>query len=244
MRWRDGRSASQSCAQPHRLSHGAMRLRPQLHRVARGAAPSRPQPALAFTALVVAALGALALLLAVMPAQAQTQGQGPAQGRYGLGHAATAEEIKGWDIDIGRDGQGLPPGGGTVAQGHAIFDAQCASCHGAHGEGGLGDRLAGGQGSLVSAKPVKTVGSYWPYAPTLFDYIRRAMPLTAPQSLSNDEVYAVSAYVLYLNGLVPNDARLDANSLAAIRMPNRDRFTSDPRPDVKGVGGRDVDGKK
>ncbi|MGO4714940.1 c-type cytochrome [Bradyrhizobium sp. 2TAF24] len=177
-----------------------------------------------------------------MPAQAQTQGQGqgrgPAQGRYGLGHAATAEEIKGWDIDIGRNGEGLPPGGGTVAQGHAIYDAQCAACHGARGEGGMGDRLAGGQGTLASAKPVKTVGSYWPYAPTLFDYIRRAMPLTAPQSLSNDEVYAVSAYVLSLNGLVPDDARLDAASLAAIRMPNRERFTADPRPDVKDVSVR------
>lgn len=213
MRRRDHRSASPQCVapQPRPLPPGIMRSRPQ-------------------RTLVLAAGGALALLLAAMPAQAQS--------RIGLGRAATADEIKGWDIDIGRDGEGLPPGGGAVAQGHALYDAQCSACHGARGEGGLGDRLAGGEGTLASAKPVKTVGSYWPYAPTLFDYIRRAMPLTAPQSLSNDEVYAVAAYVLHLNGLVPDDARLDAKSLSAIRMPNRDRFVSDPRPDVGSEGGK------
>lgn len=235
MRWHDHHAALPSSApRLHRASHGATRLRPYR---GPGPAPSQSPPALIFAALVVAALAALALLL-VMPAQAQEPKQGQKQGRYGLGHPATAEEIKGWDIDIGRNGEGLPPGGGTVAQGRALYDAQCASCHGVRGEGGLGDRLAGGEGTLASAKPVKTVGSYWPYAPTLFDYIRRAMPLTAPQSLTDDEVYAVSAYVLNLNGLVPDNARLDAKSLAAIRMPNRERFTADPRPDVKDVSVR------
>ena len=99
----------------------------------------------------------------------------------------------------------------------AVFAEQCAACHGAEGQGGLGDRLVGGQGTLATPKPVRTVGSYWPYAPTLFDYIRRAMPQNAPQSLSNEDVYAVSAYILHLNGLVPADAVLDAKSLAAVR---------------------------
>ncbi len=153
--------------------------------------------------------------------------------RYGIGHPATPDEIKGWDIDIGRDGSGLPQGQGSVAQGRELFANQCAACHGANGEGGVGDRLVGGQGTIATPKPVKTVGSFWPYAPTLFDYIRRAMPLNAPQSLSNAEVYAVSAYILNLNGLLPADATLDARTLSAIRMPNRDKFVDDPRPDVR-----------
>jgi cytochrome c len=156
-----------------------------------------------------------------------------AQNHYGIGKTATDAEIAGWNIDIGRDGSNLPPGSGSVAHGREVFAAQCAACHGTGGEGGLGDRLVGGQGTLATAKPIKTVGSYWPYAPTLFDYIRRAMPQNAPQSLSNEDVYAVSAYILNLNGLVAADATLDAKSLAAIKMPNRDMFVGDPRPDVK-----------
>jgi cytochrome c len=156
-----------------------------------------------------------------------------AQSRYGIGRAATPEEIAGWNIDVGRDGRGLPAGSGSVSHGHDVFASQCAACHGEKGEGGVGDRLVGGQGTLATAKPVRTVGSYWPYAPTLFDYIRRAMPQTAPQSLSNDDVYAVSAYILSLNGIVPADAMLDAKTLAAIKMPNRAGFADDPRPDVK-----------
>jgi cytochrome c len=126
-------------------------------------------------------------------------------------------------------------GHGSVGQGEVIFAQQCASCHGAKGEGGVGDRLVGGRGTLASAKPIKTIGSYWPYAPTLFDYIRRAMPQNAPQSLSPDDVYAVSAYLLYLNELLPADAVLDATALSAIKMPNRGMFVDDPRPDVKNV---------
>lgn len=156
-----------------------------------------------------------------------------AQSRYGIGRPATAAEIAGWNIDIGRDGANLPSGSGTVAHGQEVFERQCVACHGQKGEGGVGDRLVGGQGTIATSKPIKTVGSYWPYAPTLFDYIRRAMPQNAPQSLSNDDVYAVSAYVLHLNGLVPADAMLDAHTLSAIKMPNRGMFTGDPRPDVK-----------
>jgi S-disulfanyl-L-cysteine oxidoreductase SoxD len=156
-----------------------------------------------------------------------------AQSPYGIGRPATPAEIAGWNIDIDREGHNLPPGSGTVSHGHEVFDQQCAACHGANGEGGVGDQLVGGQGTLAAPKPVRTVGSYWPYAPTLFDYIRRAMPQNAPQSLSNDDVYAVSAYILNLNGLLPADAALDANTLPAIKMPNRNMFTGDTRPDVK-----------
>src|SRR3954463_6045680 len=156
-----------------------------------------------------------------------------AQSLYGLGRPATAAEIAGWNIDIGRDGSNLPDGRGSVSQGREVFAQQCASCHGEKGEGGLGDRLVGGQGTLGTPRPIRTVGSYWPYATTLFDYIRRAMPQNAPQSLSNDDVYAVSAYILHLNGLLPANAKLDATTLPAIRMPNRSMFTGDTRPDVK-----------
>ena len=156
-----------------------------------------------------------------------------AQSAYGIGRIATPAEIAGWNIDIDRDGHNLPQGSGTVRHGREVFDQQCAACHGAKGEGGVGDRLVGGQGTLATPEPVRTVGSYWPYAPTLFDYIRRAMPQNAPQSLSNEDVYAVSAYVLNLNGLFPADGTLDAKTLAAIQMPNRRMFTGDPRPDVK-----------
>jgi len=156
-----------------------------------------------------------------------------AQSAYGIGRSATPAEIAGWNIDIDRDGNNLPSGNGRVSHGREVFDQQCASCHGAKGEGGLGDKLVGGQGTLATPKPVRTVGSYWPYAPTLFDYIRRAMPQNAPQSLSNEDVYAVSAYILNLNGLLPPDATLDAKTLSAIKMPNRSMFVGDPRPDVK-----------
>jgi S-disulfanyl-L-cysteine oxidoreductase SoxD len=156
-----------------------------------------------------------------------------AQSHYGIGRTATSAEIAGWNIDIGRDGENLPAGSGSVGHGREVFDQQCAACHGAKGEGGVGDRLVGGQGTIATPKPVKTVGSFWPYAPTLFDYIRRAMPQNAPQSLDNDDVYAVSAYILNMNGLLPADATLDAKTLSAIKMPNRNMFIEDPRPDVK-----------
>src|SRR6266478_6298990 len=143
-----------------------------------------------------------------------------AQGAYGIGRVATPAEIAGWNIDIDREGHNLPPGSGSVSHGHEVFDQQCAACHGA-------------KGTIATPKPVRTVGSYWPYAPTLFDYIRRAMPQNAPQSLDNNDVYAVSAYILHLNGLLPADAMLDARTLSAIKMPNRSMFVGDPRPDVR-----------
>jgi S-disulfanyl-L-cysteine oxidoreductase SoxD len=172
-------------------------------------------------------------LLAIALAIAAASSSANAAERFGIGHAATPAEIAGWDIDVRGDGQGLPPGRGSARNGAKIFAEQCAACHGANGEGKPADELVGGFGTLATAKPVRTVGSYWPYATTLFDFIRRAMPFAAPQSLSADQVYAVSAYILYLNGIVAEDAVLDAHTLPAIAMPNRNGFTSpDPRPDV------------
>ena len=151
-----------------------------------------------------------------------------------MGQPATAEEIAGWDIDVAADGTGLPPGSGTVQQGEELFARLGAKCHGAKGEGGEGGpALVGGIGSLNTDAPVKTVGSYWPSAPTLFDYIRRAMPADNPKSLSPDEVYALCAFILHLNEIVPEDAVMDAQSLPQVVMPNYAGFTSpDPRPDV------------
>ncbi len=146
--------------------------------------------------------------------------------RFGFGRTPTPAEIAAFDIDVRPDGQGLPPGHGSVQDGAKIFATACASCHGEKGDTATptGAVLVGGQGTLTSPKPLKTVGSYWPYATTLFDYIRRAMPFNAPQSLSNDEVYAVTAYLLSLNKIVPEDTVLDAGTLPKVRMPNRDGF--------------------
>ncbi len=154
-------------------------------------------------------------------------------GSLGIGRVASPAQIAGWDIDVRADGEGLPPGHGSVHEGEKIFAEACAACHGDKGEGKPADRLAGGFGTLATASPVRTVGSYWPYASTLFDYIRRAMPFNSPQSLTADQVYAVSAYILYLNNIVTEDTVLDAASLPRVAMPNRNGLTSpDPRPDV------------
>ena len=170
-------------------------------------------------------------VLAVLALAAVTRAQ--AQSLYGIGRPATPAEIAGWNIDIDRDGNNLPPGSGSVSHGRKVFDQQCAACHGAKGEGGVGDKLVGGQGTLATPRPIRTVGSYWPYATTLFDYVRRAMPITNPLSLSDDEVYAVSAYVLFLNGIVGEDAVMNAQTLPQVKMPNRDGFVSDWPPRVR-----------
>ncbi len=141
-----------------------------------------------------------------------------------LGKPATAAQIAGWDISVGPDGVGLPPGSGTAARGAAVYEQKCQACHGAKGAGQPNDRLVGGQGTLASATPVRTIGSYWPYATTVFDYVRRSMPYIQPQSLTNDEVYAVTAYLLHLNGLVGENDEIDARTLPKVTMPNRDNF--------------------
>ncbi len=151
--------------------------------------------------------------------------------KLGVGREASPAEIKAWDIDVRPDGQGLPPGKGTPAQGEEIFQTQCATCHGEFGEGK--DKwpvLAGGMGTMKSDRPEKTVGSYWPYATTIFDYIKRAMPFGNAQSLSDDELYAVTAYVLQLNDVI-TDPKLEINAttLPAIKMPNAGQFYDDDR---------------
>jgi cytochrome c len=143
-----------------------------------------------------------------------------------LGRPLTPEEIRKIDITVTPDGRGLPTGSGSVSAGAAVYAKSCLSCHGAQGAGKPQDQLTGGVGSLGSGKPVKTPASYWPAATTLFDYIRRAMPIASPQSLTNDEVYAVTAYILSIDGIVSPDAVLDAKSLPRVKMPNKDGFVS------------------
>lgn len=164
-------------------------------------------------------VAALVLLLALAAGPA-----GAAPPSPNLGRPATPAEVAGWDIDIPPDGSGLPPGSGTPAQGALVYRQKCQACHGESGAGGPNDRLVGGQGTLAGSSPVRTIGSYWPYATTLFDYIRRAMPYPQPQSLSDAEVYALSAYLLHLNGLIGAEEVMDATTLPQVRMPNRDQF--------------------
>ena len=143
-----------------------------------------------------------------------------------FGKPISEADAAAWDISIGPDGVGLPAGSGTPAQGAMVFAAKCAACHGAKGEGGAGPRLVGGQGTLAApAIPVQTVGSYWPYATTVFDYVRRTMPWNQPKTLSNDEVYAVTAYILNINGIVRDGEAMNKDTLAKVRMPNRDGFS-------------------
>ena len=153
---------------------------------------------------------------------------------YGFGSVATTEELSRFISPL-PDGTGLPPGSGSVEQGKVVYQSQCLACHGDKLQGGLGDKLIGGRGTLANADPgkapVKTIESYWPYATTLFDYVKRAMPLMAPGSLSNDEVYAVSAYILSEAKIIPGDTVLGPGNLANVRMPNRDGFVADHRPD-------------
>ena len=141
-----------------------------------------------------------------------------------LGVPVTAEQIASWDISIGPDGAGLPPGSGSAVTGAPIHQAKCLACHGEKGAGKPSDQLVGGQGTLRDANAVRTVGSYWPYSTTLFDYIRRAMPYVQPQSLTPDEVYSLAAYILYLNGIIAESDVMNAATLPKVRMPNHDNF--------------------
>jgi S-disulfanyl-L-cysteine oxidoreductase SoxD len=164
-----------------------------------------------------AAAAVATLLLMTAPALAEPE----------FGEPVNEEALAAWDISIPPSGEGLPEGGGTALDGAAVWAEKCAACHGADGEGvGRLGPVVGGIGSLATGQPLKTVGSYWPYATTLFDYTRRAMPLDAPQSLTDNEVYAVSAFILARNGLIAEDAELDARTLPEVEMPNRDGFVS------------------
>jgi S-disulfanyl-L-cysteine oxidoreductase SoxD len=179
-------------------------------------------------------LGAVAALLAgLCVAQVQAEPAKPSKG-FGLGRAATVEEIQAWDIDVRPDGQGLPKGKGNAAKGEAIFAAKCAICHGDFAEGV--DRwpvLAGGIETLKSDDPVKTVGSYWPYLSTAYDYIYRAMPYGNAQTLKPDEVYSIIAYILLMNDVIEDDQfELSNENFASVRLPNEKNFIDDPRPDT------------
>jgi cytochrome c len=169
---------------------------------------------------MVAAVSQLILVAAL--AQAPT---------LAIGHTPTPEQLKQIDIDVTPDGKGLPPGSGTAAKGKDVYTRRCETCHGPTGKEGPQDVLVGGKGSLATSKPQKTVGSYWPYATTLWDYINRAMPFDHPSTLTPDEVYSAAAYVLFLNGIVAEQDVLDQTTLPKIQMPNRNGFVADPRPD-------------
>lgn len=178
-------------------------------------------------AVLIAALSLCLSVPAGLGAQEPAQ-----QPTFGFGELASPEQIAGWDIDTRPPGVGMPEGSGSVAEGRELYNQTCVACHGEDGQGPM-DRLVGGAGTLDEEKPVKTVGSYWPYATTLFDYIRRAMPFDHPHSLTMDQVYAAAAYVLYMNDLVPEDAVMNAETLPKVEMRNREGFYGpDPRPDV------------
>ena len=171
-------------------------------------------------------LGAVLVVQAFRPA---LSAQSPT---FGVGHAPKPEQLRVIDIDVTPDGTGLLPGSGTAAAGRDVYTRRCETCHGPSGKEGPQDVLAGGRGSLATSTPQKTVGSYWPYATTLWDYINRAMPFDHPSTLTPDEVYSATAYVLFLNGIVGELDVLNEKTLMRVRMPNRDGFVSDPRPDV------------
>lgn len=178
---------------------------------------SRPVPRAVRSGTPSALLGTACLILC-------STSDASATGGPGLGRPVPLDEIAAISIHAFPDGSGLPEGRGTATQGQDIYQQTCAACHGAKGQGASAEELAGGKNALTDDPPDKTIGRYWPYATTVFDYIQRSMPLNAPRSLSNDQVYAVTAYLLYLNGIIDKDQTLDAASLPSIEMPNRKGF--------------------
>ena len=180
---------------------------------------------------------AVALVAAGCATQQNTTTAAAPNPHVKFGKPISNADLAAWDIDIrSSDGKGLPVGRGTVAEGKAVYDAKCIACHGADAKGGaVYGTMVGGIGSFKTTTRVLTPGSMYPYAPILFDYIRRAMPMDHPQSLTTNETYAVSAYLLNLNGIIPDNAVMDQNTLAQVQMPNRNGFIVDDRPDTKAV---------
>jgi S-disulfanyl-L-cysteine oxidoreductase SoxD len=180
--------------------------------------------------LFAAALLSLGLGIVAQPTLLKAQQKNQQTRKIGLGREAHPEEVKAWDIDVRPDGQGLPAGKGSVKDGEELYQAQCAACHGEFGESaGRWPMLAGGRGSLKNEGPEKTVGSFWPYASTTFDYIKRAMPYGNARSLSDDEVYAITAYVLFLNDVVKEDFTLSKENFQTVKLPNEANFYDDDR---------------
>jgi S-disulfanyl-L-cysteine oxidoreductase SoxD len=155
---------------------------------------------------------------------ASTAGAALAQDAPRLGRPATPAEIESWDITVAPDGEGLPHGSGTARQGEAVYVAKCQGCHGEKGSGGPNLALAGGKGTIGSDKQIKSIGSFWPYATTIFDYVFTSMPYQETKSLTHDETYAVTAYLLYINDIVGENEVIDAQTLPKVRMPYRDKF--------------------
>lgn len=180
------------------------------------------------------AAGAVALIVGACAGQTGSS-RGPERPGVGFGQPVSEADLTKWNIDIRTpDGRGLPPGQGTVAEGKAVYVAKCLSCHGPDAKGGpVYGPMVGGIGSFTTDRRVLTPGSMYPYAPILFDYVRRAMPMDRPLTMTADEVYAVTAYILHLNGLVPADAVMDQSSLPKVQMPNRNGFVPDDRPDTQ-----------
>jgi S-disulfanyl-L-cysteine oxidoreductase SoxD len=174
-------------------------------------------------------VAAIAVVASTVSASRAAAAQSPT---FGVGRAPKPDELKAIDIDITPDGAGLPTGRATAAAGKDVYTRRCETCHGPTGKEGPQDVLVGGKGSLPTAKPQKTIGSYWPYATTLWDYIRRAMPFDHPGTLTADEIYGTTAYLLFLNGIVGEQDVIDQTTLPKVAMPNRNGFTADPRPDV------------
>ena len=172
-------------------------------------------------------MGRLALAAACFCALAAAQSP-----KYKVGRAPTPEEIKAWNISVLPDGAGLPEGKGTAVEGKDVYSRRCSECHGNELQGGDAAALVGGQGTLATPKPLKTVGSYWPTATTLFDYTNRAMPFDTPGMLTNDQLYAVVAFVLFKNGIIAETDEMNAETLPKVKMPNADGFVEDKRPDV------------
>jgi S-disulfanyl-L-cysteine oxidoreductase SoxD len=175
---------------------------------------------------MVQMVGGLAVIVGLLAVGAWAAGGPGYRGPFGIGRVPSEAEIKARDIAVGPDGEGLPPGRGTVSVGEQVYQAKCMACHGPTGTEGPMDTLVG------ETLPVKTIGSFWPYATTVFDYIRRAQPFNQPGSLTDDEVYALTAWLLFRNQIITADQVIDAETLPHVRMPNRNGFVPDPRPDV------------